>query len=126
MTVDDEDWTLHGARVPLRAWYPVEVLDFSSSWEPAEGAIEAGLADGSLVSDTRVRDALAGDVAATFPIPSVVDDASYAIECSAVGEVDLVRLDRHIRDLELRIGALEARFWPRVRRAARRLGPRRS
>jgi hypothetical protein len=126
MTIDEEDWTLRGARVPLRAWYPVEVLDFSSSVTLADAEIEAGLADGSLVSDLRVRDALAGEVAATFPVPSVVDDASYAIECAAVGEVDLVRLDRHIRDLELRIAALEARFWPRMRRAARSLARRRS
>jgi hypothetical protein len=125
MTIDDEDWTLRGSRVPLRAWYPVEVLDFSPSGKSSDAEIEAGLADGSLVSDVRVRDALAGDVA-TFPVPSVVDDASYAIECAAVGEVDLVRLDRHIRDLELRIAALEARFWPRVRRAARSLARRRS
>jgi hypothetical protein len=126
MTIDEDDWTLRGARVPLRAWYPVEVLDFSSSQKPADAEIEAGLADGSLVSDLRVRDALSGELATTFPVPSVVDDASYAIECAAVGEVDLVRLDRHIRDLELRIAALEARFWPRMRRAARSLARRRS
>ena len=39
----------------------------------------------------------------TFPVPSIVDDASYAVECAAVGEVDLVRLDAQIRELELRI-----------------------
>lgn len=124
MTIDDEDWTLRGSRVPLRAWYPVEVLDFSSTGTPVDADIEAGLADGSLVQDLRVRDALLGEVAISFPVPSLVDDASYAVECAAVGEVDLVRLDRHIRDLELRIGALEARFWPRMRRAARRLARR--
>jgi len=126
MTIDEADWTLRGARVPLRAWYPVEVLDFSSSWKPSDAEIEAGLADGSLVSDHRVRDVLLGDAAAAFPIPSLVDDASYAVECAAVGEVDLVRLDRHIRELELRIAALEARFWPRVRRTAKGLIRRRS
>ena len=125
MTIDEEDSTLRGSRVPLRAWYPVEVLDFSSIWTSVEADVEAGLADGSLVSDLRVRDALAGELQTAFPIPSLVDDASYAVECAAVGEVDLVRLDRHIRDLELRIAALEARFWPRVRRAARSLARRR-
>jgi len=126
MTVDEEDWTLRGSRVPLRAWYPVEVLDFASVRTPVDVDVEAGLADGSLVSDTRVRDALLGEAPTAFPVPSLVDDASYAVECAAVGEVDLVRLDRHIRDLELRIAALEARFWPRVRRSARSLIRRRS
>ena len=126
MTVDEADWTLGGSRVPLRAWYPVEVLDFTSVWTPVDADVEAGLADGSLVSDTRVRDALLGEDPTAFPVPSLVDDASYAVECAAVGEVDLVRLDRHIRDLELRIAALEARFWPRMRRAARGLIRRRS
>jgi hypothetical protein len=126
MTIDEDDWTLRGSRVPLRAWYPVEVLDFSSRGTPVDTDIEAGLADGSLVSDLRVRDALAGEIPTVFPVPSLVDDASYAVECAAVGEVDLVRLDRHIRDLELRIAALEARFWPRLRRAARSLARRRS
>lgn len=126
MTIDDDDWTLRGSRVPLRAWYPVEVLDFSSILTSVDADVEAGLADGSLVSDLRVRDALLGEPATAFPTPSLVDDASYAVECAAVGEVDLVRLDRHIRGLELRIAALEARFWPRVRRAARSLARRRS
>jgi hypothetical protein len=126
MTVDEEDWTLRGGRVPLRAWYPVEVLDFASVWTQVDVDVEAGLADGSLVSDARVREALLGEAPTAFPVPSLVDDASYAVECAAVGEVDLVRLDRHIRDLELRIAALEARFWPRVRRSARGLIRRRS
>ena len=73
--------------------------------------IDSGLADGSLVVDMRLRDALAARVS-SFPVPSIVDDSSYAVECAAVGEVDLVRLDRQIRDLELRIAELEARFWP--------------
>jgi len=120
MTLDAADWTLGGRRVPLRAWYPLEVFRY-----PAEGAldgprIDAGLADGSLVVDTRLRDALAAG-ATSFPVPSIVDDSSYAVECAAVGEVDLVRLDRQIRDLELRIAELEARFWPRLRQRLRRV-----
>jgi hypothetical protein len=57
-------------------------------------------------------------------VPSIVDDSSYAVECAAVGEVDLVRLDTQIRNLELRIAELEARFWPTVRRMLRRLARR--
>jgi hypothetical protein len=52
----------------------------------------------------------------------VVDDAAYAVECAAVGEVDLLRLDRHIRELEARIAFLEAQLWPRVLRLLSRLG----
>jgi len=123
MTLDAADWTLGGRRVPLRAWYPLEVFRY-----PAEGTldtalIDAGLADGSLVVDTRLRDALA-EGTTSFPVPSIVDDSSYAVECAAVGEVDLVRLDRQIRDLELRIAELEARFWPRVRQRLRRIARR--
>jgi hypothetical protein len=123
MTLDDADRTLGGRRVPLRAWYPLEVFRYPSDAALDRTRIDAGLADGSLASDTRLRDALA-DGTTTFPVPSIVDDSSYAVECAAVGEVDLVRLDRQIRDLELRIAELEARFWPRVRQRLRRIARR--
>lgn len=104
--------------VPLRAWYPLEVFQFPNrareSGEPAE----------SLVQDTRLRDALrslrdTGGV--SFKTPDVVDDASYAVECAAVGEVDLPRLEQYVSDLEQRVGWLEQRLWPRFLRAAARL-----
>ena len=142
LVLDSEDWTLGGRRVPLRAWYPIEVFHFPAP-APASDAEEARLDDrvasGELVVDTRLRDALrglrdessgrfapstAGEPGIAFPVPTIVEDASYAVECAAVGEVDLVRLDRHIRELELRIAALEAPFWPSVRRALRRLARR--
>jgi hypothetical protein len=137
LVIDPADWTLGGRRVPLRAWYPIEVLHFPVSASVGDEAHrEERIASGELVVDTRLRDALrglrdegsdrfapptAGRPGIAFPVPTIVDDASYAVECAAVGEVDLVRLDRHIRELELRIAALEARFWPSVRRALRRL-----
>jgi len=123
MTIDHGDWTLGGRRVPLRAWYPVEVFRYPVGAALDRARIEAGLADGSLAIDTRLRDALANGTT-SFPVPSIVDDGSYAVECAAVGEVDLVRLDRQIRDLERRIGELEARFWPTVRRRLRRVARR--
>lgn len=142
LVVDPEDWTLGGRRVPLRAWYPIEVFQFPAPRSDVGAArLDDQVSRGELVVDTRLRDALRdlrenGDgrfappnrshPRIVFPVPSVVDDASYAIECAAVGEVDLVRLDAQIRELELRIAALEARFWPRVRRALRRLARRRS
>ena len=137
IVIDADDWTLGGRRVPLRAWYPIEVLHFPESEVGSAG-------DARLVDDTRLRDVLrdlrneaedgdAGGYALpagganriAFPVPSIVDDAAYAVECAAVGEVDLVRLDRQIRDLELRIAALEAHFWPRVQATLRRLARRR-
>ncbi|HET7743904.1 MAG TPA: glycosyltransferase family 2 protein [Gaiellaceae bacterium] len=169
LVIDPGDPTEGGRRVPLRAWYPIEVLRFPfRSPEQAErfcargerprseleaAALEAhreghlaewyaeqSAASGSLVSDVRLRDALRtlrrpdgtsstsvyalpaeDDAGLVLRPPTIVDDAAYAGECAAVGEVDLVALDRHIRDLEARIGQLEARFWPRVLRKLTRL-----
>ena len=126
-----------GGQVPLRAWYPIEVFQFPARGEPGVGEEELsrGVAEETLVVDERLRDALRslrggqgfrlpadGVSALTFRSPDVVDDAAYAVECAAVGEVDLLRLDRHIRELEARIAFLEARFWPRVLRSLSRLG----
>lgn len=125
-------------RVPLRAWYPIEVFQF-----PGRDAerVDEDESDRSLVPDTRLRDALRvlqessasrdepgafalpGDQASvlSFHTPDVVDDAAYAVECAAVGEVDLPRLEKYIAELEQRVAWLEQRFWPRVLRAVTRL-----
>jgi hypothetical protein len=110
------------ADVPLRAWYPIEVLRLSDE-SPGEASVERGLADGSLVADSRLRDVF--DRVAQPAAPSVVEDAAYAAECAAVGEVDLAVLDEHIRALEARITLLEERLWPRVVRRVTRLASRR-
>jgi hypothetical protein len=132
MVLDPTDWTLHGRRVPLRAWYPIEVFRYPVEAVVSADRVDDLLADGRLVVDTRLRDVLrsletspdgVGRIA--VPVPDVVDDASYAVECAAVGEVDIQGLDGQIRELELRIAALEARFWPSVRRRLRRLVSRR-
>ena len=107
---------------------------------------EQHASDGSLITDTRLRDALrvlredassegkpgshelpgaAGPVL-SFRTPNVVDDAAYAVECAAVGEVDLPRLELYIAELEHRVAWLEQRLWPRVLRAASRLAGRSS
>ena len=117
--------------VPLRAWYPIEVLRLSG-----EGSI--AMDDAALVEDLRLRDALrtlreaappggsfalpaADDTRLSFRVPDIVDDARYAIECAAVGEVDLPRVEQYVAELERRVAWLEQRFWPRVRRKLARL-----
>jgi hypothetical protein len=170
-------------QVPLRAWYPIEVLRFPlrgltqaqrrlaaapaeapASWSGLElaaldahrrGELESwyaahlvdehaetrGVAEGSLVADNRLRDALASiardgaeaerpyappseTARIALRAPDIVDDAAYAGECAAVHEVDYEGLERHITDLERRIATLEQRLWPRLvgklSRAARR------
>ena len=98
-----------GGQVPLRAWYPVEVFQFprAESRASAKRNCLAASPRRTLVVDERLRDALRalrdgqgfrlpadGVSALTFRSPDVVDDAAYAVECAAVGEVDLLRLDR--------------------------------
>jgi hypothetical protein len=68
----------------------------------------------------------AGTHALSFRTPDIVDDAAYAVECAAVGEVDLPRLEEYVTELEQRVGWLEQRFWPRLLRSASRRVNRRS
>jgi hypothetical protein len=107
-------------RIPLRAWYPIELFDCAR--------VDAGddymVADENLVSDTRLADALArlrttGDL--SLPVPDLVDDAEYAVECAALGETSLAPLESYVADLERRLAALEARLWPRARHALRQV-----
>jgi hypothetical protein len=108
--------------MPLRAWYPIEVM-FTGSPLQRSG-------DSALVEDTRLRDALRsireGRMLLTFRVPDIVEDARYAVECAAVGEVDLPKLERYVTELEQRVEWLEQRFWPRVLRRVARIAGRSS
>jgi hypothetical protein len=108
--------------VPLRAWYPIEVLHFPRDTGRRD--------DQELVEDTRLRDALkslqTGESPLRFRVPDIVEDARYAVECAAVGEVDLPRLEQYVTELEQRIEWLEQRFWPRVLRRVARIAGRSS
>jgi hypothetical protein len=116
--------------VPLRGWYPLEVLIFPPR-AGGEGAstlinqaVEQGLADGSLTNDARLQHALETLRAGgrlDLRAPDVVDDATYAVECAAVGEVDTTRLIARLDELEARIAELEQGLRARVVRRLSRL-----
>jgi hypothetical protein len=98
-----------------------------------DDALERGLAEGSLVIDTRLRAALrrlAEDEPVIFPRPTVVDEAAYAVDVAALGEADVVRLQRRLDTLEQRLLAIERRPTVRVenklRSAAKKLLQRNS
>jgi hypothetical protein len=121
-------YTIVQGHVPLRGWYPLEVLTFPRTGGEAgaltDQAVEQGLADGSLADDARLQHALETLRAGgrlDLPAPDVVDDATYAVECAAVGEVDTTRLIARLDELEARIAELEQGLRARVVRRLSRL-----
>jgi len=87
----------------------------------SDDEVEQGVAAGRLVLDTRLRDALRGIGAGekpSFPLPTLVEDAEYAVEAAVLGEADVVRLQRRLDELEQRLGTVEQRL---PRRAYRKL-----
>jgi Glycosyl transferase family 2 len=104
------------------------IAEFYDSLVVDDDALERGLQDGSLVIDTRLRDALRtllDGQKLTFPRPTVVDDAAYAVDVATLGEADVVRLQRRLDTLEQRLVTLERRPLVRVdsklRHAAKKL-----
>jgi hypothetical protein len=77
-----------------------------------DDALERGLEEGSLVVDTRVRDALRAlrdGKPLTFPAPTPADDAAYASEADALSEAYAVRAQRRLDAIEQRLLSLEER-----------------
>lgn len=83
-------------------------------------ALERGIAEGSLVIDTRLRDALRaigltetnapprpGAAALQLARPDLEDEALYAMDAAVLHEADVARLQRRADELERRIAALE-------------------
>ena len=94
-------------------YYEAQIVD--------DAEVERGLDDGRLVVDSRLRDALrlieAGDAASLeFPTPTLVDEATYAVEAATLGEADVVRLQRRLDTLEERLASIELRLPNRVYR----------
>ena len=93
-----------------------------------DDALEQGLEEGSLVVDIRLRDALRvlrDGQRLTFPRPTVVDEAAYAVDVAALGEADVVRLQRRLDTLEGRLLTIErrpsVRIESKLRGAAKKL-----
>ena len=96
--------------------------DFYEELMVDDDALERGLQDGSLVVDTRLRDALRAideGRQPTFPRPTVVDEAAYAVDVAALGEADVVRLQRRLDTLEQRLVTIERRPLVRADRKLR-------
>jgi hypothetical protein len=100
--------------------------EFYDSLVIDDTALDRGVADGSLVVDTRLRDVLRGLRSAqnggfslggvAFPRPTVVDEAAYAVDVAALGEADVVRVQRRLDELEQRVAAVEGGLLSRVAR----------
>ena len=71
-----------------------------------------------------LRVVAAGETPA-FSIPTLVEDAEYAVEAAVLGEADVVRLQRRLDELEKRLHTLEARpatrLYRKVSRTTRRV-----
>ena len=109
------------------------LAEFYESLIVDDDALDRGLHDGTLVIDTRLQDALRAvreGRSVEFPRPTVVDEAAYAVDVAALGEADIVRLQRRLDALEQRLLTVErrpsVRIYHRLRRAAKKLGRRTS
>ncbi len=102
--------------------------EYLMSFSVTDGALERGLADGTLAVDTRLRDALralrpsADGNARTFAVPgrpltfdrpATDDDGLYAGEASVLVEIDgIVRAEDRVVALEQRLAELERAAAP--------------
>jgi hypothetical protein len=95
------------------------IADYYASLVVDDAEVEQGVAQGRLVVDTRLRDALAtvhDGKPLAFETPSLVDEATYAVEAATLGEADVVRLQRRLDTLEERLASIELRLPNRVYR----------
>jgi len=119
----------HKARLQRDAWQHIErtptayhaemfealdrgtIEEYYARQVVTDDEVAEGIARGSLVVDTRLRDALrqieAGHTRLDFPVPTLVDEAAYAVEAATLGEADVVRLQRRLDLLEHRLASVE-------------------
>jgi len=93
----------------------------------SDDELARGVAEGRLAVDTRLRDALrtiAAGEKLSFPLPTLVEDAEYAVEAAVLGEADVVRLQRRLDELERRLQTVEQRLPRRVYRKLQRTAKR--
>jgi hypothetical protein len=100
------------------------IEDQHGSMVVGDEALERGVADGTLVTDTRLRDVLRslrreGSTARRFALPSertaelpfeqpsLADEAAFAAEAAALDEAYVVRVQRRLDNLERRLESLE-------------------
>jgi glycosyl transferase family 2 len=89
-----------------------------------DDAVGQGVEEGTLVIDTRLRDALralrpagalrfalpsTGAVPLAFPRPPIAEEATYAVEAAVLGEADVVRVERRLDAFEQRLRVVEGR-----------------
>jgi Glycosyl transferase family 2 len=128
----------HKARLQGEAWKHIErtptayharmfealnagtLADYYASLVVGDAELERGIDAGRLVVDTRLRDALrhvgggGGRPPLEFVTPSLVDEATYAVEAATLGEADVVRLQRRLDTLEERLATIELRLPNRI------------
>jgi hypothetical protein len=106
------------------------IAEYYESLVIGDAELEQGVAEGRLVVDTRLRDALrqlttpSEATSLSFPAPTLVEDAVYAVEAAVLGEADVVRLQRRLDVLERRLLSLELRLPNRVYRKLSRAAKR--
>jgi Glycosyl transferase family 2 len=105
------------------------IADYYESLVVSDEEVDHGVETGRLVVDTRLRDALrqlasGGGSPLEFETPTLVDEATYAIEAAVLGEADVVRLQRRLDTLEHRLATVERSLPNRLYRKARRIARR--
>ena len=111
----------------FQAFRTGRIGDYYDALVVDDDELARGRADGRLVVDTRLRDGLqeiAGGRSPVFPIPTLIEDAEYAVEASVLGEADVVRLQRRLDELERRLHTVERRLPTRVYRKVTRMARR--
>jgi Glycosyl transferase family 2 len=87
-----------------------------------------GMQERVLSVDTRLRNMLRAlseaGAGASFPLPSVTDDALFALDVAVLGEADVIRARRRLDELEQRLRAVESALPLQLEAGARAVARR--